>query len=154
MDAVPAWRVWPALALAALLACVPAYGFHLTDVQGQQHTLERYRGKWIVLNVWATWCAPCIKEMPELEALSHARDDIVVLGLAADGDSLAKLRRYAQALHVTYPIIAGDTQTLQQFRVKAYPTTLLFDPKGALVLTRLGQITRGELEVHLPASAR
>ncbi|UUZ57523.1 hypothetical protein LP419_34650 [Massilia sp. H-1] len=78
-----------------------------------------------------------------------------MLGLAADGDSLAKLRRYAQALHVTYPIIAGDTQTLQQFRVKAYPTTLLFDPKGALVLTRLGQITRGELEVHLlRASAR
>jgi thiol-disulfide isomerase/thioredoxin len=151
MRPAPAWTVWQALALAALFACMPAYSFHLTDVQGQPHSLERYRGKWVVLNVWATWCAPCIKEMPELEALSHARDDIVVLGLAADGDSLAKLRRYAQALHVSYPIIAGDAALLQQFKVKAYPTTLLFDPAGALVLTRMGQITRAEIETQLPA---
>lgn len=154
MNAVPAWKIGPVLALLAALLCAPAQAFHLTDVQGQQHTLERYRGKWIVLNVWATWCAPCIKEMPELEALSHARDDIVVLGLAADGDSLARIRRYAQVLHVSYPIIAGDPQLLAQFKVKAYPTTLLFDPSGALVLTRLGQLTRGELETQLPPYKR
>lgn len=150
MDTVLARRAWAALALAAACAWAPAWAFHLTDVQGQQHTLERYRGKWIVLNVWATWCAPCIKEMPELEGLSHARGDVVVLGLAADGDSLAKIRRYAEVLHVTYPIIAGDPQLLAQFRIKAYPTTLLFDPAGTLVLTRLGQLTRKELESHLP----
>lgn len=143
------------VALLCLIAgaAAPAAAFHLTDVQGQRHTLERHRGKWIVLNVWATWCAPCIKEMPELEALSHARGDIVVLGLAADGDSLPKIRRYAEVLHVTYPIIAGNEATMKEFKVNAYPTTLLFDPEGKLVMTRLGQVTRRELEAHLPVLA-
>ncbi|MEJ7804580.1 MAG: TlpA disulfide reductase family protein [Telluria sp.] len=141
-----------AVALAALAACLPAHGMHLTDLQGKAHTLDIHRGKWVVLNVWATWCAPCIKEMPELEALSHARGNVVVLGLAADGDNVQRLRQFAQALHVTYPIIAGNEKVMAEFKVKAYPTTMLFNPNGKLVLTRLGQVTRVELEAHLPPS--
>lgn len=140
-------------ALLAVASCVPAHAMHLTDLQGKMHTLEIHRGKWVVLNVWATWCVPCIKEMPELEALSHARSDVVVLGLAADGDSALRLRQFAQALRVTYPIIAGNDKLMREFKVKAYPTTLLFNPEGKLVLTRLGQVTRGELETHLPVAA-
>lgn len=136
--------------LLAVAACLPAQAMHLTDLQGKTHTLESYRGKWVVLNAWATWCAPCIKEMPELEALSHARSDVVVLGLAADGENVQRLRQFATALRVTYPIIAGDEKKMQEFKVRAYPTTLLFNPQGKLVLTRLGQITRAELETHLP----
>jgi hypothetical protein len=67
-----------ATAIMAAAACAPASSMHLTDLQGKVHTLEGYRGNWVVLNVWATWCAPCIKEMPELEALSHTRPDLVV----------------------------------------------------------------------------
>ena len=142
-----------AAAMLAVAACAPAHAVHLTDVQGKLHTLESYHGKWLVLNVWATWCAPCIKEMPELEALSHARSDVAVLGLAADGDNVLRLRQFAQALHVTYPIIAGDDKILKEFKVQAFPTTLLFDPEGKLVFTRLGQVTRAELESHLPVTA-
>ncbi len=144
-------RLGAAAALLAAAALTPAHAMHLTDLQGKAHTLEGYRGKWVVLNAWATWCAPCIKEMPELEALSHARADIVVLGLAAEGDSAARLRQFAQALRVTYPIVAGDARLMREFKVRAYPTTLLFDPEGKLVLTKLGQVTRQELESHLPA---
>ncbi len=139
-----------AMAAAVAMAPAPAYAMHLTDVQGKVHTLDVYRGKWVVLNVWATWCAPCIKEMPELEALSHARADVVVLGLAADGDNVARLRQFAAALRVTYPIIAGSDKLMKEFKVHAYPTTQLFNPEGKLVLTRLGQVTRAELETHLP----
>ena len=139
-----------AAALLLAVAATPAHAMHLTDLQGKAHTLEGYRGKWVVLNAWATWCAPCIKEMPELEALSHARPDVVVLGLAADGDNVQRLRQFANALRVTYPIVAGNPRLMQEFKVRAYPTTLLFDPEGKLVLTRLGQVTRAELETHLP----
>ena len=141
-------------ALLAVASCLPAYSMHLTDLQGNTHSLESHRGKWVVLNAWATWCAPCIKEMPELEALSLARSDVVVLGLAADGDDASRLRQFAQALRVTYPIIAGNAKLMAQMNVKAYPTTLLFNPEGKLVLTRLGQVTRAELETHLPGAAR
>lgn len=141
-------------AVAALLAAavwVPAQAMHLTDLQGTLHTLEVHKGKWVVLNVWATWCAPCIKEMPELQALSRSRDDVVVLGLAADGDNVTRLRQFAQALKVSYPIIAGNDRLMKEFKVQAYPTTLLFNAQGKLVLTRLGQVTRADLDAHLPA---
>ena len=149
-------RALAIMRVAALMACaawIPAHAMHLTDLQGKAHTLEVHRGKWVVLNVWATWCAPCIKEMPELEALSHARSDVVVLGLAADGDNVQRLRQFAQALRVTYPIIAGNNKVMAEFNVKAYPTTMLFNPDGKLVLTKLGQVSRVELETHLPAAS-
>ena len=142
------------VAAAALLAAAswaPAHAMHLMDVQGQLHTLEANKGKWVVLNVWATWCAPCIKEMPELQALAQSRDDVVVLGLAADGDDVARLRRFAQALRVTYPIIAGNDKLMKEYKVQAYPTTLLFNAQGKLVLTRLGQVTKADLDAQLPA---
>lgn len=138
------------LALAA--AAMPAGAMHLTDVKGQLHTLDGYRGKWVVLNVWATWCAPCIKEMPELEALSRARQDVVVLGLAADGENVENIVEFAHALRITYPVIAGNAAMMKEYKVRAYPTTLLFDTRGQLVLTRLGQISRQDLLQHLPAS--
>ena len=140
-------------ALLAATLCAPAAAMHLTDLKGKKHTLEVHRGKWVMLNVWATWCAPCIKEMPELEALSHARADVVVLGLAADGDNVGRIREFAEALRVSYPIIAGNEQLMKEFNVKAYPTTMLFNPEGKLVMTRLGQVTRAELEAQLPARA-
>lgn len=142
--------------VAALLAAVtwaPAHAMHLLDVQGNLHTLEVHKGKWVVLNVWATWCAPCIREMPELQALARSRDDVVVLGLAADGDDVARLRQFAQALRVSYPIIAGNDKLMKEFKVQAYPTTMLFNAQGKLVMTRLGQVTRADLDAHLPARA-
>lgn len=156
MDAPRAAWIRRALAIAALLAgaaCAPAQAFHLTDVQGKAHSLETHRGKWVVLNVWATWCAPCIKEMPELDALARARSDIVVLGLAADGDNRSRIEQFAGALHVSYPIIAGDERLMKEMKVRAYPTTLLYDAQGRLVHTSLGQLTRGQLEQQLPPLA-
>ena len=138
------------------LSCAGAQAeaFHLTDVQGKEHQLSAYRGKWVLVNVWATWCAPCIKEMPELEALSRARLDVVVLGLAADGEDPQKVARFARALKVSYPIIAGDAAALRQFPVRAYPTTLLFDPTGAQVMLREGRITRADIDGALTPDSR
>lgn len=142
------------VAAAALLAAAtwaPAHAMHLIDVQGQLHTLDGYKGRWVVLNVWATWCAPCIKEMPELQALARSRDDVVVLGLAADGDDVPRLRQFARALRVSYPIIAGNDKLMKEFKVQAYPTTFLFNAQGKLVMTRLGQVSKADLDAHLPA---
>lgn len=132
--------------LALLCAGAQAETFHLTDLQGREHSLAAHRGKWVLVNIWATWCAPCINEMPELEALSRARPDVVVLGLAADGEDARKVASFAKALKVSYPIIAGDATALHQFPVRAYPTTLLFDPSGAQVMLREGRITRADID--------
>lgn len=150
--AASASRLWRRAAAALLLAAagLPAGAMHLTDLHGKEHTLELHRGKWVVLNVWATWCAPCITEMPELDSLARSRSDVVVLGLAADGDNSARIRQFAGALKVSYPIIAGNDALMREYKVKAYPTTFLYNAEGKLVLTRLGKVTRADLDAHLP----
>jgi thiol-disulfide isomerase/thioredoxin len=137
---------------ASLLACLifpmlaGAASFSLTDTQGRTHTLEIYQGKWVLVNLWATWCAPCLAEMPELQALSKARNDLVVLGLAVDGQSARRVMQFAEKLHISYPIIAGNADMAQQFRPKGYPTSILFNAAGEQILFKEGPITRQEIE--------
>lgn len=137
------------LAIAAMTAS--AETFSLTDTSGRLHSLAAYRGKWVMVNVWATWCAPCITEMPELEALSKAHPELVVIGLAADSDNPQRVIKFAKALQVSYPIVLADADLLRRFKVRAYPTTMLYGPDGALALTREGIITRAQVEGAMAA---
>jgi thiol-disulfide isomerase/thioredoxin len=138
--------------LAGLLACLAfpllssAAGFALTDTQGRSHSLESHHGKWVLVNLWATWCAPCLAEMPELEALSKARPELVVLGLAADGQNARRVTQFAEKLNISYPVIAGNAQMAQQFGAKGYPTSILYNAAGTQVLFREGPVTRQEIE--------
>lgn len=66
---------------------------------------------------------------------------------------MPRLRQFAQALRVSYPIIAGNDKLMKEFKVQAYPTTMLFNAQGKLVMTRLGQVTRADLDAYLPARA-
>ncbi|MDB5825576.1 MAG: TlpA family protein disulfide reductase [Herminiimonas sp.] len=137
-------------AILALFMALPllsaAAGFSLTDLQGRPHSLTIHQGKWVLVNLWATWCAPCVAEMPELEALSGSRDDLVILGLAVDGQNAGRVAEFAKKLNVTYPIIAGSPELAQLFRPKGYPTSILYDPNGQQVLVKEGPIVRKEIE--------
>ena len=135
-----------ALMLMSALTCGEAAPFQLTDTKGMTHTLAAYRGKWVLVNAWATWCSPCLVEMPELEALSRSHPDLIVLGLAVDGQDARRVMQFAERLRVTYPIIAADQAALRQFTLRAYPTSMLYDRSGAVVLTKEGKITRQEVE--------
>ena len=139
-------RFFVALMLMSALTCGEAAQFQLTDTKGMTHTLAAYRGKWVLVNAWATWCSPCLVEMPELEALSRSHPDLIVLGLAVDGQDARRVMQFAERLRVTYPIIAADQAALRQFTLRAYPTSMLYDRSGAAVLTKEGKITRQEVE--------
>lgn len=134
------------LTTLSLAAAASPGAFSLTDVQGRRHTLADYQGKWVLVNLWATWCPPCLEEMPELEAVSKARSDLVVLGLAMDGQDVRKVAQFAQKLHVTYPIIAADDGIVKLFRPRGYPTTILYDPSGKEAFVKEGPISRQEIE--------
>jgi thioredoxin-related protein len=78
--------------------------------------------------------------------LQKARSDLVVLGLAVDGQNPARVAQFAERLHVTYPIIAGSEALAKQFKPRGYPTSILFDGSGKQVLVKEGTVTRQEVE--------
>lgn len=139
--------------LAAAATLAQAAPFELTDTAGVTHTCASHHGKWVLVNAWATWCAPCVAEMPELEALAKARPDLVVLGLAVDGKDPRRALQFAERLHVSYPIIPGTEAALRQFKLRAYPTSILYDRSGTEVLVKEGRITRAEIEAAMGARA-
>ncbi len=105
-------------------------------------TLDDYRGRWVVVNYWAEWCAPCITEIPELNALDESYPDVAVLGVNFDGASGEELAAQLQQLGVAFPTLPEDpAPELGIARPAVLPTTLILDPDGTLVNTLVGPQT-------------
>jgi thiol-disulfide isomerase/thioredoxin len=123
--------------------------FSKQDVNGKTHTLAAERGNYVVINIWATWCPPCRKELPELAefAKTHAKDHIKVWGLSVDtNQSPAELSLFAEENHLGYPILKTTPNELGLFgNVPGIPTTFLINPKGELVARHVGAITAAQL---------
>ncbi|HZX31520.1 MAG TPA: TlpA disulfide reductase family protein [Rhodocyclaceae bacterium] len=140
-------RRWLGLLCMALIGSGAwADDFALTDIHNQPHSLAAYRGKWVLLNFWASWCVPCQAEMPELEALSRSRPDLVVIGVSGDIQRPERLEHFARQLKATFPMVAANDQTLAQFGVRLFPTSLLFDRAGNKAMRFEGAVTRKQLE--------
>lgn len=135
-----------AFVFTAISTLATAAEFSFIDTHGKTQSLNQYRGRKVLLNLWATWCAPCLAEMPELEALSKSRNDLVVLGLAVDGQSATRVSQFAEKLHVTYPVIAGNTESAKQFKARGFPTSILFDTLGNQIFVKEGSTTQKEME--------
>jgi len=122
--------------------------FTLQQLHGEDVTLSDYRQKWVVLNYWATWCAPCRKEIPDLSSLNAARDDIVVLGLAFEDTDIEEFDKFLQEFHPSYPILLIDVYAPPEpfGAPKALPTTIILNPEGVPVKTFVGPVTRESIE--------
>lgn len=140
------WRA--ALALAAALLATPASAFDVTDAQGKPHRLKDYQGRWVVVNFWATWCVPCIQEIPEIADFAKAHPQVVVLGIAVDApDNAARVKQFATKTGHTFPLVMGSDAVERQLgEPKALPTTKIYDPTGKVVYDRVGRVTRKFLE--------
>jgi thiol-disulfide isomerase/thioredoxin len=122
--------------------------FTLQELHGEAVSLSTFRQKWVVINYWATWCAPCRKEIPELSSLHEANDDIVVLGLAYEDTDIGSFDEFLEEYLPSYQILLVDVSVPPApfGAPKVLPTTIILNPEGYPVKTFLGPVTREELE--------
>jgi thiol-disulfide isomerase/thioredoxin len=146
------------LAVAASLflfaaGSVAARDFVFKDTQGQMQRLSDYRGKWVLVNFWATWCPPCMVEVPDLIALhnAHKDKDLVVIGVSLDS-TRAAVNKFVVKHGITYPVVVGDYKLASQVgEVEALPTSYLYDPNGKAVVAHTGIVTQASLEEYIRA---
>jgi thiol-disulfide isomerase/thioredoxin len=135
--------------LAALPFGAQALDMPLTAVDGSRTNLEHYQGKWLVVNYWATWCPPCIVEMPELQSFhdEHAGKDAMVLGINAELISQQRLEKFLEDYFITYPVFVSQPgQQSELGLIPGLPTTFLVSPQGKVVARQVGPVTREMIE--------
>lgn len=146
-----------ALMMLVLSGCTQPPDFE--DTAGNGIRFADYEGQWLVINYWATWCAPCIKEIPELIALGENHDNITVMGVNFDQPEPEEAARQIRKMKITFPVIAGDPYL--HFGVdkpQVLPTTLLIGPDGTVKEVLIGPQTEDTLlsemgfEVDEPAA--
>ena len=119
----------------------PAPDFLLPDMRGQAVRLSQLKGKIILLNIWATWCGPCRKEMPTMETLAHklSGEDFVLLAVSQDVDGAATVKPYLQEGGYTFPVLLDiQGEVGRKYGVTGYPETFVIDRQGQVVYHHIG----------------
>ncbi len=114
------------------------YGWQLADPAGAVVALEAWRGRVVVLNLWATWCRPCITELPSLMALRDSLEGTDVVFAAVSAESPETVRRFVRARRIDLPVYLERSPMPESLGVLALPTTLVIDREGRIVLHRRG----------------
>ena len=136
-----------AMALALLSGCKDTA--RLTLANGEQQTLSDYKGQWLVVNYFAEWCAPCLREMPLLNALADNElsdgKGPAVLAVSFDALSSEALQSLSERYQMTMPVVAKLEGDWPFDSPRVLPTTLILDPKGKLVAIHQGELKAEDL---------
>jgi peroxiredoxin len=154
---------WAAVFLAVFTsgACADPHGltpypnperpadFSLQDTNGRAHALSDYRGKVIIVNFWATWCPPCVKEMPSLQRLGEQLDPETSQILAINmGERREEIESFAKQYALNFPLLVDPEMAVATaWSVKGLPTTYILDPTGTIVLWAIGDLNWDEPSV-------
>jgi peroxiredoxin len=129
----------------------PAPELTLTNMQDQTVSLADYRGQWVLVNNWATWCPPCRAEMPELHAYyeSHKDEGFILIGISS-GDSKSQIADFIQEYGLSFPMWQDPTSaSLRAFGMDYLPSSFVIDPSGTVRLAWTGAVSLETLEKYV-----
>ena len=134
--------------------------FTLLTTRGDSLQLSSLRGRVVLLNLWATWCKPCLQEMPDLNTLHEtlSPDGLTVVGLALDGDDQVTINRFVARLGVTYPVVYGSNEAAQAVlggnAMPILPTSLVINKDGHIAERIVGTVPIDETTQSIKALLR
>jgi len=122
--------------------------FAFVDIDGKQHNTKEYRGKWLLVNYWGTYCPPCLEEIPDLiEFADNNKENAVVVGLDAGGTDIAGLKKFEDDYFINYTLAPVQESTLDAFGVLVgIPTSYLISPEGQISAKVVGIIDLKEVD--------
>lgn len=137
-------------AYATSAANMAGAGFRMVDLEGKTVTFESLKGKVIFLNIWATWCPPCIAEMPNIHSLYKKMDPekIAFVMLSVDEGGMEKVKKFVDKKGYTFPVYLPASQFPQEFYSDAIPTTFIISPEGRIVAKQEGMAEYDTKEVR------
>lgn len=160
MKRVAAFAVWVCVALclggSARAAGAPTPTLKVTTLDGKSFDLAAHRGKWVIVNWWATWCVPCIKELPEISAFvaKHA-DKVAAIGLAFEDSEKADIVNFLKQRPIAYPVAQVEPfDPPKEFSApQGLPTTVVIAPDGRVAKSFVGPVTGKDLEAIVAAQS-
>lgn len=137
-----------------LSACSSSDQKTVKDSKGNTISLSQYKGKWVVINYWATWCKPCLTEMPALNKLyDQNKNNVVVLGVSFDGLTNEEINSAATQHKIDYPMLSSfPIASIGVKNVSVLPTTYIINPQGKLVKTLKGPQTEQQFAAAIGIS--
>lgn len=138
-----------ALAQEASPARTPAPDWQLNDLNGKTVKFSDFRGKVVILDFWATWCAPCRVEIPNFVELQKQYGDkgLRVLGVSLDEQGPEVVKKFVKQFGVTYPIVIGNQKIVEAYGgINAIPTTFVIDRQGRIVSSHMGYDDKAAFE--------
>jgi Thiol-disulfide isomerase and thioredoxins len=133
---------------ASVASTMPVYPqLKVTTLDGQTFDLAAQRGHWVIVNFWATWCVPCIKEMPDISHFVATHKNVRAIGLAYQDNAVADIVAFLHKRPVVYPIaqVTLDKPLADFEEPRGLPTTWLIDPQGKVAAHIVGPVTAASL---------
>ena len=123
----------------------------LDQLGGGSWRMEDHRGQVVLINYWATWCGPCVEEMPGLAKLAREREGLAVVGISMDEGDRGKVKAFVDRLQVPYPVVFPGPMSQMAAGMEGLPTTILVDRSGRVAKTYVGAVARADFEKDVDA---
>ena len=133
----------------------PAPNFVAATLDGQEMTLQAYRGRPVIINFWATWCEPCRREMPAFQAVYESYKDVGLMILAVSQDvqsATEAVRAYVTTMGLPFPpLLDPDGVVATQYSIIVLPSTVFVSPDGTIAAMHIGPMTHTQMERYVVA---